>query len=524
MYVRVSSAKQEDNSSLPTQEHACRTFAREQGYEVAEEHVYRETHTGTELWERRELGRLREVVRRSEVKVVVAYSIDRLSRDPVHVGVLLSEAEHAGVDVAFVTEPLDASPEGQLIRFVRGYAASVEHEKIRERTQRGRLARVKAGKPLAGGKCRYGYTWRDDAKTGMDPHPIEAGIVRRVYDLALAGVPLRTIAKRLNDEAVPPMSGNPASKWWLSAIRSILADPIYCGLGGGHRWRMVKAKSPRTGNKAYRKLVARPLDEQHPFAPGAVPPLVTPEQYRAAGVRLERNKDEARRNLRASEGVALLRAGFIRCGHCGSAASWLGRTGSYVCTANAAQPGRCPSKPSIRAPRLDAIVWSRVAAILTRPEIVAAEVERLREDDPTGDDLAAVDREIVAVIRQQRNLVEQLANVGGAVAALVTEKLAALEATHQRLLGEREIIVGRHAAWEDAQGRLGDLRAWCGTVADNVDTLSYDEKRDALRALDVQVTFWRKDHGRRYEIAESLPLVSTTLPIVNTASSRPPTR
>jgi hypothetical protein len=32
------------------------------------------------------------------------------------------------VAVEFVTEPLDNSPEGQLIRFVRGYAAKVEHE------------------------------------------------------------------------------------------------------------------------------------------------------------------------------------------------------------------------------------------------------------------------------------------------------------------------------------------------------------------------------------------------------------
>ena len=44
---------------------------------------------------------------------------------------MLSEAEHAGVRVEFVTEPLDDSPEGQLIRFVRGYAAKVEHAKFK---------------------------------------------------------------------------------------------------------------------------------------------------------------------------------------------------------------------------------------------------------------------------------------------------------------------------------------------------------------------------------------------------------
>src|SRR5687768_3073032 len=109
LYPRVSTAGQEaDGSSLGTQEAAMRAYAAERGYEVA--HVLVEVHTGTELWERPQLGRLRELVRSRAVDVVVAYAIDRLSRDPVHLGVIISEAEHAGVAVEFVTEPLDDSP------------------------------------------------------------------------------------------------------------------------------------------------------------------------------------------------------------------------------------------------------------------------------------------------------------------------------------------------------------------------------------------------------------------------------
>jgi hypothetical protein len=39
------------------------------------------------------------MVRRREADVVITYAIDRLARDPVHLGVVISEAEHAG-DVA----------------------------------------------------------------------------------------------------------------------------------------------------------------------------------------------------------------------------------------------------------------------------------------------------------------------------------------------------------------------------------------------------------------------------------------
>lgn len=142
-YARVSTARQdEEGASLLTQEQGNCTFIAERGWVLDDAHVYRETYSGTELWDRPRLTALRQAIRERQIDVVVCHAIDRLSRDPVHLGVILSEAEHAGVDVVFVTEPLDHSPEGQLIRFVRGYAARVEHEKIKERTMRGRTARV----------------------------------------------------------------------------------------------------------------------------------------------------------------------------------------------------------------------------------------------------------------------------------------------------------------------------------------------------------------------------------------------
>ena len=160
IYCRVSTDKQEeDGTSLATQEQRCRQYAAEKGYQVAE--VYRDVHTGTELWERPRLTELREVVRRREVSAVVSYAIDRLARDPVHMGVIISEAEHAGVPVEFVTEVNDNTPEGQLVRYIRGYAAKVEHEKNRERVVRGLRARAESGKLKPSNRPLYGYRWRD---------------------------------------------------------------------------------------------------------------------------------------------------------------------------------------------------------------------------------------------------------------------------------------------------------------------------------------------------------------------------
>src|SRR5687767_15124904 len=206
IYVRVSSAGQEeDGTSLVTQETGCRRFVAERGHVLDGRHVYVEVHSGSELWERPKLSALREAVRRREVDVVVAYAIDRLSRDPVHLGVILSEAEHAGVTVEFVTEPLDNSPEGQLIRFVKGYAARVEREKARERTLRGKHARVSSGKVHSHGPELYGYR-RDKARGVRVIHEPEAAVVRRIFRWVAEGVPIRSVVRRLNDEGIPSPS------------------------------------------------------------------------------------------------------------------------------------------------------------------------------------------------------------------------------------------------------------------------------------------------------------------------------
>ena len=53
IYCRVSTvAQEEESTSLDTQEARCRQYAIAKGYQIDEQHVYRETYSGAELWER----------------------------------------------------------------------------------------------------------------------------------------------------------------------------------------------------------------------------------------------------------------------------------------------------------------------------------------------------------------------------------------------------------------------------------------------------------------------------------------
>lgn len=406
IYCRVSSSQQEeDGTSLATQDAKNRAYAEKSGYTVDPKDVYLEVFSGVELWRRPKLQVLRESIRRREIDVVVAYAIDRLTRDAVHLGVLISEAEHDGVDVEFVSETLDGTPEGALIRYVRGYAASVEHEKIRERTARGRRSRVlDRGKPLASQRPRYGLAWRDEDKSGWVEDPITGPIARRIWREALAGSTLRSIANGLSRDGISTPSGR-SKHWSQSTIKELLADPVY--MGRPTALRTVQTKS-RSGELTVQRV---PASEQVQLPDGIAPVLVEPWQWEAVQARLARNKAEATRNS-SNVHDALLRSGFVRCGNCGTAMvvnryPSKNRKPIYKCSKSMKFGPSCPGA-NMSVPVLDQLVWSQVESIILNPELIAREVERIKERDPIADDMAALDATISGRETEHRRLLSTL--------------------------------------------------------------------------------------------------------------------
>src|SRR3712207_4345455 len=98
IYSRVSTTRQEDEgTSLDTQAERCRDYANAHGYAVSTE--YREVFTGAVWRDRPKLTELRAAVRNKEFDVIICYDIDRLSRNQIHLALLMDEFEEAGVRV-----------------------------------------------------------------------------------------------------------------------------------------------------------------------------------------------------------------------------------------------------------------------------------------------------------------------------------------------------------------------------------------------------------------------------------------
>ncbi len=347
IYVRVSSAGQEDNYSLNTQEQRCREKAAQEGWAVVK--VYREVHTAIEFWERPELTKLREAIRRREYDILLAFDPDRSLRNQTYVGIILDECVRHDCELKFATVDFENTPTGKFLLTARIFAAELEWEKTRERTLRGRRARADNGKLLAGRKPRYGYRWNDpENKAYYVEDPATAPVVRRIYREVVEGRPMKAIARGLTDDSIPTPSHKPESGlspvWLPQRVKEIIQYPGYKGEAYAFVKRSSDVKEP---GRKYKRQTLRPKEDWVPLPEGTVPALVDPTTWDAANERLAWNRaNGVKEKSRADE--ALLRGGFVRCGHCGDAMKvyWQhnGKQGyrmAYQCQRNYRHPGEC---------------------------------------------------------------------------------------------------------------------------------------------------------------------------------------
>ena len=511
LYLRVSSDQQEANTSFESQEREGRRWCAEQGMEVVA--VFRDTHTGAELWERKGLQAARECLRRRDAGVLVALAIDRLTRDSVHLGILIEEAERVGARIAFVQEPLDTSPEGMLLQHVRGYAAAVEREKFRGRTMLAKRTRVARHQLLPSNRELFGYRWADETKGRYVVDPERAPIVERLFRERAGGASFRQLAAALNADHITTSAGKP---WGPSSVQYTLSHPAYKGEAFAFRSKNTRERSEADPSRKVTRCVLRPSDEWVKLPDGTIPALVPADLWQAAQEASTRGPARGSRPPIDPE-VVLLRGGYARCGYCGGSMT-ANRPGGkrkvanirYQCSERSRVHKKCPGGGhSINAAIIDAAALDRIEAILTKPEVMRAALLRYLGDDPTGADLEAIDRREAQIERKIGNLVGSLEDLTGAAGDAVRARLADLEQQIAALDGERAEIKARRAGWERARATLDRLEVWYRAFGAEVGQMTYQDKRDALEGFGIRATVWGRDHAPRYVIEANVPLSET---------------
>ncbi len=297
IYCRVSTKALAKGTSLVSQRTLCIAQAERLGYSVSR--VTREVYSGAELFERPRLSRDRADIRAGKYKALVAYSVDRLTRDEAHLAILKGECDRAGCRLIFVAD----SAESELPR--EAYAAGAERRNIVERMHRGHHSKLLQGRPVFNGTSLYGY--RPDHQAGVyRVYEPEAEVVRRVFAMCAAGNGMHRIASTFNREGLssPKSHLRQGARWSSGAVSLLLSNRSY--MGEEICWKTKKSDVGRD--------LPRPESERVRLPEGVRPAIVSRELWEECRRKIE---SRAAKLKNTGQYPALLR-GHIYCAECGA--------------------------------------------------------------------------------------------------------------------------------------------------------------------------------------------------------------
>ncbi len=509
IYCRVSTVKQEDNTSLETQEKEARAYCERAGYSVVA--VHKDVHTGADM-DRVGLHRAIDAIRQGTANVLVVHALDRLSRNQNHQAVIFHQVEeqHGGV-IESVTEQLDKSIEGMMLRAMSAGFAAMEREKIKERMGRGKRARAESGVIMPGCRPLYGYLWAGERRTAFIPDPETAPIVQRMFREMANGGSFTSIAKSLQADGIPTPTqyrtgGKGGARWLTSTVHQLLTNPAYKGEHATYRY---------TRNSKLREITD---PARVPVSASVCPPLVDVALWERAQQQRAINRISSTRNNRNPE-TSLLARGFVFCAHCGNpmhvAKGGNKKSGTFTYYICRHTPGLkhlfaniCEYRTRINSKELDALVWGRVQALLQHPEAVKAAIEEMRAKESERhaemqERLAAIDKLIEKHQASRARLLRSLEELDDDASKEIAPRIKELGQQIQSLQSERATI--QHAIDESRFNITAEK------VLVNADT--WESKRKILQDLGVYVAVWAKGHapdGERVSIVFGWSMITAS--------------
>ena len=307
--------------------------------------------------------------RAGEFDVLVAESLDRLSRDQEDIASIYKRLRFAGVRIVTLSE----GEISELHIGLKGTMGALFLKDLGEKARRGQIGRVAQGR-IPGG-LSYGY--RRVVKLGSNGEPErglreideeEAAVVRRTFREYLAGRSPRAIAQTLNEEGVPSPSGK---EWRANTINGnrergngILHNELYAGVISYNRQRFVR-------DPATRKRVARPNPREE-WITTQVPELriIDEASWTAVLARLEQTQTLSAPKQRRPK---RLLSGLLKCGTCGGNFTIIGRD-RWGCSISR-EAGTCSNGRSIVDSQLESRVLTALRERMLEPDAVAAYVE-----------------------------------------------------------------------------------------------------------------------------------------------------
>ncbi len=458
-YLRVSTAGQADNLSLPVQEATIRAESERRGATL--EATYSDIVSGALYGARSGLqDALSHIERLRAAGTPCALIVARWDRTGRDVGVLsIVEARLRRCGAGIVS--CDGTPGGdsasdRLSRNIHGVFGHYEREVIGERTAAGKAASARSGKQPCTGLRPYGYRiiMRRDIYPGSAYGPEDAGryvvveeearIVREVFAAYATGQwSLRGAAAELNRRGLPtlnPRGQQPAPKWRPATIYGILRNPVYVGRA---RYGVRDHDRYEGADGKLHRVATRRADDE--VVTIACPAIVDHATFAAAQSRLATNQ----RTFGGNPDRRHLLSGILRCPGCGRALlSTAGKHGDtyYRCRLRE----ECSTR-HWRGEALERVVIGAVAEMAQTPGILAAVLAAARTAGPQVD-IGEISRAVAEAVRREAVAADEVIQAAMDGRDPAPYRRAAVALSERARAMERELLAAR-----EVQDKAGEV-------------------------------------------------------------------
>jgi DNA invertase Pin-like site-specific DNA recombinase len=404
-------------------------------------------------------------------------SLDRISRQAARKALrVLEDIVERGVTVvtlndgkSYSADALDNDPMSLLLALLTFIRANEESAtKSRRLTEAWRAKRATAEEKPLTNVCPAWLRLNPETRR-FDVLPDRAGVVRRVYEMALNGAGQHAIAHALNIDGVPTFGhrGRKGQHWHRSYVVKLLASPAVIGTLIPHQ---IDYSSGRKRRK--------------PLGPIAnyYPAIIDPEIFqRVQALRVDPRNP--RRGANAVRPVANILGGLAKCPLCGSTMTLATKGPQWrylVCTR--AKTGAGCRYHTVRYSDVEHAVVSRISQIIAECPTPGEQGEELDAR------IEQLDASLGVLSDELENLLDALTAHGRDLPSL-TARIRQREAERDKLERELRELRERHDA---VMGR--SLRARLDTLRQSAKTIPLDRAKlnAAFRVLMHNVEIdWR---------------------------------
>lgn len=402
LYLRVSTEDQaREGYSLEVQEECLRDYAKHEHSQVYK--VYCDDGISGYTKERPALRQLFADAKNGKFNTVLAYKLDRFSRNLRDLLNLVEELSSYGVGFKSATEVFDTTNSAGKLMFQQlGSFAEFERNRIKERVFPGMIKGVMKGNWQGARYSPYGYRYIKE-KQLLEVVSKEAEIVKTIYSMYLTGSTTSEITAYLYRRKFKTRTG---IRFHSKLVCDILKNKVYTGKLVWNRRHYNKKEKTKGGyGKGYRYLQGETKDTVE--AQGRHEPIISDDDFKRVQVRLLNNRKAGRKVFNKHEHLL---TGIIKCAHCGSNFQGLTSTSNHKLKKRK-KLYRCRLKAETRSiecnnKNIAAVTYDEFALRVLEKVVAHKKIKNKRYGDIVKA-LGTPDDEIIAEFRNTEKLLKE---------------------------------------------------------------------------------------------------------------------